>query len=109
MTWGAAGLCRGSLGTRAKQVPSLPFVVRPQGDRVETYRELESLLWGDDGCLTSGVVNRLIAEALSDMRAAQVSLFSFKATQAACLCPWFWGKYRVARRCSSVVQTQQRS
>ncbi|XP_074882818.1 uncharacterized protein LOC142030481 [Buteo buteo] len=42
-----------------------------EGDRVETYRELESVLWGDDGCLTSGVVNRLIAEALSDMRAAQ--------------------------------------
>ncbi|KAF1482035.1 Maestro heat-like repeat-containing protein family member 2B, partial [Pygoscelis antarcticus] len=42
-----------------------------QGDRVETYRELESVLQGDDGCLTSGVVNRLIAEVSSDMRAAQ--------------------------------------
>ncbi|XP_076214435.1 maestro heat-like repeat-containing protein family member 2B [Aptenodytes patagonicus] len=42
-----------------------------EGDRVETYRELESVLQGDDGCLTSGVVNRLIAEVSSDMRAAQ--------------------------------------
>ncbi|XP_074995168.1 maestro heat-like repeat-containing protein family member 2B [Calonectris borealis] len=42
-----------------------------EGDRVETYRELESVLQGDDGCLTSGVVNRLIAEASRDMRAAQ--------------------------------------
>ncbi|KAK4806689.1 hypothetical protein QYF61_027690 [Mycteria americana] len=71
MIWGAAGLSRGCLGTRAKQIPSLPFVVCPQGDRVETYRELEGVLQGDNGCLTSGVVNRLIAEASSDMRAAQ--------------------------------------
>ncbi|XP_075583531.1 maestro heat-like repeat-containing protein family member 2B [Pelecanus crispus] len=42
-----------------------------EGDRVETYQELERILQGDDGCLTSGVVNRLIAEASSDMRAAQ--------------------------------------
>ncbi|XP_076212542.1 maestro heat-like repeat-containing protein family member 2B [Aptenodytes patagonicus] len=42
-----------------------------EGDRVETYRELESILQGDNGCLTSGVVNRLIAEASRDMRAAQ--------------------------------------
>ncbi|KAM6044703.1 maestro heat-like repeat-containing protein family member 2B [Theristicus caerulescens] len=42
-----------------------------EGDRVETYRELESVLQGDDGCWTSGVVNRLLAEASSDMRAAQ--------------------------------------
>ncbi|KAM6292594.1 maestro heat-like repeat-containing protein family member 2B [Porphyrio hochstetteri] len=42
-----------------------------EGDRVETYRELESVLQGDDSPLQSGVVNRLIAEASSDMRAAQ--------------------------------------
>ncbi|XP_059679382.1 maestro heat-like repeat-containing protein family member 2B [Gavia stellata] len=42
-----------------------------EGDRVQTYRELESVLQGDDGRLTSGVVNRLLAEASSDMRAAQ--------------------------------------
>ncbi|KAF1599050.1 Maestro heat-like repeat-containing protein family member 2B, partial [Eudyptes chrysolophus] len=42
-----------------------------QGDRVETYRELESVLQGDDGCLTGGVVNRLIAEVSRDMQAAQ--------------------------------------
>ncbi|XP_059691036.1 maestro heat-like repeat-containing protein family member 2B [Gavia stellata] len=42
-----------------------------EGDRVETYRELESFLQGDDGSLQSGVVNRLIAEVSSDMRAAQ--------------------------------------
>ncbi|KAM6106983.1 LOW QUALITY PROTEIN: maestro heat-like repeat-containing protein family member 2B [Phoenicopterus ruber ruber] len=45
--------------------------IRNKGDRVETYRELESVLQGDEGCLTSGVVNRLIAEASSDIRAAQ--------------------------------------
>ena len=106
---GEAGLSRGSLGTRAKQVPSLPSVVCPQGDRVETYRELESVLQGDAGCLTSGVVNRLIAEASRDMRAAQVSLFSFKATKATCLRPWFLGKYRVAPRCSLIIPTQWRS
>ena len=75
---------------------------------METYRELESVLQGGDGCLTSGVVNRLIAEASSDMRAAQVSLFSFKATKAACLRPWSWGKHRVVQRCSLVIQTQRR-
>ncbi|XP_054024596.1 maestro heat-like repeat-containing protein family member 2B [Dryobates pubescens] len=42
-----------------------------EGDRVESYQELESLLQGQDGCLPSGVVNRLIAEASRDMRAAQ--------------------------------------
>ena len=56
---------------------------------METYRELENILQGDGGCLMSGVVNRLIAEAFSDMRAAQVSLFSFRATEAACLHAWF--------------------
>ncbi|NWX09484.1 MRO2A protein, partial [Caloenas nicobarica] len=42
-----------------------------EGDRVETYRELENVLQRDNSCLTSGVVNRLIAEVSSDMRAAQ--------------------------------------
>lgn len=59
----------GSLGTRAKRVPSLPFVVCPQGDRVDTHRELERALQGEDGCLPGGVVNRLIAEASGDLRA----------------------------------------
>ncbi|XP_074726372.1 maestro heat-like repeat-containing protein family member 2B [Strix uralensis] len=58
-------------GNEAKQVPSLPFVVCPQGDRVETYRELEIVLHGNNSFLTSGAVNRLIAEASRDMRAAQ--------------------------------------
>lgn len=106
MLWGAAGVSGGSLGRRAEQVPSLPFVVCPQGDRVETYRELESVLQGGDGCLTSGVVNRLIAEASGDVRADQVSLFSVKATKAACLCPWFGG---VAQKCAWVIQSQRRS
>ena len=109
MICGAAGLSRGSPGTRTKQVPSLiapsPLVC-PQGDRVEIYRELESVLQGDDGRLPGGIVNRLIAEASSDMRAAQVSLFSSKATKAACLRPWVLGKYRAAQRCSSVIPTK---
>ncbi|NXJ78509.1 MRO2A protein, partial [Trogon melanurus] len=43
-----------------------------QGDRLEAYRELEGALQGQDSCLQkSGVVNRLIAEASSDLRAAQ--------------------------------------
>ncbi|OPJ86999.1 hypothetical protein AV530_006207 [Patagioenas fasciata monilis] len=44
---------------------------RPQGDEVETYRALESVLQQDNGCLTSSVVNHLIAEVSSDMQAAQ--------------------------------------
>ncbi|KAM6225550.1 maestro heat-like repeat-containing protein family member 2B [Spheniscus humboldti] len=48
-----------------------PVWLSASGGRVETYRELESVLQGDDGCLPSGVVNRLIAEASSDMRTAQ--------------------------------------
>ncbi|KAK2521385.1 hypothetical protein Q9966_013002 [Columba livia] len=42
-----------------------------EGDRVDTYRELEHALQGEDGCLPGGVVNRLIAEASGDLRAAQ--------------------------------------
>ncbi|XP_065704327.1 maestro heat-like repeat-containing protein family member 2B isoform X3 [Patagioenas fasciata] len=42
-----------------------------EGERVDTYRELERALQGEDGCLPSGVVNRLIAEASGDLRAAQ--------------------------------------
>ncbi|XP_074681922.1 maestro heat-like repeat-containing protein family member 2B [Strix aluco] len=42
-----------------------------EGDRVETYRELEIVLHGNNSFLTSGAVNRLIAEASRDMRAAQ--------------------------------------
>ncbi|XP_071661584.1 maestro heat-like repeat-containing protein family member 2B isoform X7 [Patagioenas fasciata] len=42
-----------------------------EGERVDTYRELERALQGEDGCLPSGVVNRLITEALGDLRAAQ--------------------------------------
>lgn len=71
----------------AKQMPSLPFVACPQGDRLETYRELERILQGEDGCLTSGVVNRLIAEASRDMQAAQVSLFSFETTESSLCWP----------------------
>ena len=76
-------------GNEAKQVPSLPFVVCPQGDRVETYRELEIVLHGNNSFLTSGAVNRLIAEASRDMRAAQVSCFSFKATKQPASAPGF--------------------
>ncbi|KAK2527218.1 hypothetical protein Q9966_010438 [Columba livia] len=42
-----------------------------EGNRVDTYRELEHALQGEDGCLPGGVVNRLIAEASGDLRAAQ--------------------------------------
>lgn len=93
----------------AKQMPSLHFVVCPQGDQLETYRELQRVLQGEDGGLTSGVVNCLIAEASRDVQAAQVSLFSFKITKATCVGPWILGKYRVAQRCSSIVQAYQRS
>ncbi|OPJ70753.1 hypothetical protein AV530_007016 [Patagioenas fasciata monilis] len=41
------------------------------GDRLDTYRELEHALQVEDGCLPSGVVNCLIAEASGDLRAAQ--------------------------------------
>ncbi|KFV12243.1 hypothetical protein N340_06680, partial [Tauraco erythrolophus] len=36
-----------------------------EGDRVQTYRQLESALRGDDGRLQSGVLNRLLAEGVS--------------------------------------------
>ncbi|KAK2518845.1 hypothetical protein Q9233_012250 [Columba guinea] len=45
-----------------------------EGDRVDTYRELKHALQGEDGCLPGGVVNRLIAEASGDLRAAQSHL-----------------------------------
>ncbi|KAK2527223.1 hypothetical protein Q9966_010443 [Columba livia] len=45
-----------------------------EGNRVDTYRELEHALQGEDGCLPGGVVNRLIAEASGDLRAAQSHL-----------------------------------
>ncbi|XP_029891410.1 maestro heat-like repeat-containing protein family member 2B [Aquila chrysaetos chrysaetos] len=42
-----------------------------EGDRVQTYRQLERALQGGDVRLQSGVLNRLIAEASGDIRAAQ--------------------------------------
>ncbi|NXX95102.1 MRO2A protein, partial [Centropus bengalensis] len=42
-----------------------------QGSRVDTYRELQRVLQGSQGCLPGGVVNRLVAEASGDLRAAQ--------------------------------------
>nr|XP_038034225.1 maestro heat-like repeat-containing protein family member 2B [Anas platyrhynchos] len=42
-----------------------------EGDRAQTYCELESVLWGDDSCLQCGVVNRLLAEVSWDLTAAQ--------------------------------------
>ncbi|NWZ60116.1 MRO2A protein, partial [Haliaeetus albicilla] len=42
-----------------------------QGDRVQNYRQLESALQGGDSRLPSGLLNRLIAEASGDIRAAQ--------------------------------------
>ncbi|XP_064366666.1 maestro heat-like repeat-containing protein family member 2B, partial [Dromaius novaehollandiae] len=54
-----------------RHVPSLPCAVCPQGSRAETYRELESVLWGDESHLQSSEVDRVIAVALEDLRAAQ--------------------------------------
>ncbi|XP_064367481.1 maestro heat-like repeat-containing protein family member 2A [Dromaius novaehollandiae] len=42
-----------------------------EGDRAEVYRELERVLQGDDGCVQSAVLARVIAAASRDMRAAQ--------------------------------------
>ncbi|XP_066852254.1 maestro heat-like repeat-containing protein family member 2B isoform X4 [Anser cygnoides] len=42
-----------------------------EGDRAQTYCELESVLWGDDSRLQCGVVNRLIAEVSRDLTADQ--------------------------------------
>ncbi|XP_067153084.1 maestro heat-like repeat-containing protein family member 2B [Apteryx mantelli] len=42
-----------------------------EGSRAETYRKLESVLWGDESCLQSSAVNRVIAVACEDLRAAQ--------------------------------------
>ncbi|XP_032042226.1 maestro heat-like repeat-containing protein family member 2B [Aythya fuligula] len=49
----------------------IPMVVCPQGDRAQTYCELETVLWGDDSCLQCGVVNRLLAEVSWDLTADQ--------------------------------------
>ncbi|XP_074898097.1 maestro heat-like repeat-containing protein family member 2B [Buteo buteo] len=42
-----------------------------KGDRVQNYRQLESTLQGSDSRLPSGLLNRLIAEASGDIKAAQ--------------------------------------
>ncbi|NXY00318.1 MRO2A protein, partial [Centropus bengalensis] len=42
-----------------------------QGSRVDTYRELQRVLQGCQGCWPGGVVNRLLAETSGDLRAAQ--------------------------------------
>ncbi|XP_068797128.1 maestro heat-like repeat-containing protein family member 2B [Struthio camelus] len=42
-----------------------------EGDRAETYRELERVLQAEDGRLQSAVLGRAIAAASRDMRAAQ--------------------------------------
>ncbi|KAM9193184.1 maestro heat-like repeat-containing protein family member 2B [Mergus octosetaceus] len=47
------------------------MVVCPQGDRAQTYCELENVLWGDDSCLQCGVINRLLAEVSWDLTADQ--------------------------------------
>lgn len=78
--WAAGG----SLGRRAKQLQLIPVVLCPQGDRAQTYCELESVLWGDDSRLQCGVVNRLIAEVSRDLTADQVRWCSWKAVGAAC-------------------------
>ncbi|XP_067153088.1 maestro heat-like repeat-containing protein family member 2B [Apteryx mantelli] len=58
--------------TLADQVTSLSNRLQDEeGDRAETYRELERVLQGDDGCLQSAVLSRVIAAASKDMRAAQ--------------------------------------
>lgn len=62
----------------------IPMVLCPQGDRAQTYCELESVLWGDDSCLQCGVVNRLLAEVSWDLTAGQVRWCSWKARGAAC-------------------------
>ncbi|XP_068535919.1 maestro heat-like repeat-containing protein family member 2B [Anas acuta] len=42
-----------------------------EGDRTQTYCELEAVLWGADSCLQCGVVNRLLAEVSWDLTADQ--------------------------------------
>ncbi|XP_068535455.1 maestro heat-like repeat-containing protein family member 2B [Anas acuta] len=42
-----------------------------EGDRAQTYCELETVLWEDDSCLQCGVVNRLLAEVSWDLTADQ--------------------------------------
>ncbi|XP_067153105.1 maestro heat-like repeat-containing protein family member 2B [Apteryx mantelli] len=58
--------------TLADRVTSLSNRLQDEeGDRAETYRELERVLQGDDGRLQSAVLSRVIAAASRDMRAAQ--------------------------------------
>ncbi|NXL91974.1 MRO2A protein, partial [Alectura lathami] len=53
-----------------------------EGDRVETYLQLESVLRRDNSHLQRGVVNGVLAEVSGDMRAAQGAMTD--VTTAAC-------------------------
>ncbi|KAK2521384.1 hypothetical protein Q9966_013001 [Columba livia] len=66
----------GTKAVKKVRVLQMNFLLIPEikGNRVDTYRELEHALQGEDGCLPGGVVNRLIAEASGDLRAAQSHL-----------------------------------
>ncbi|XP_068535445.1 maestro heat-like repeat-containing protein family member 2B [Anas acuta] len=57
--------------TSASVVTLLERLQDEEGDRAQTYCELESVLWGDDSCLQCGVVNRLLAEVSWDLTADQ--------------------------------------
>ncbi|XP_064360447.1 maestro heat-like repeat-containing protein family member 2B [Dromaius novaehollandiae] len=61
----------GSLAIRKSKAKLFPSGLCPQGDRADTYRELERVLQGDDGRVQSAVLARVIAAASRDMRAAQ--------------------------------------
>ncbi|XP_032042123.1 maestro heat-like repeat-containing protein family member 2B [Aythya fuligula] len=61
----------GALARGAKQVQLIPMLVCSQGDRAQTYCELENVLWGDDSRLQCGVVNRLLAAVSCDLTAEQ--------------------------------------
>ncbi|XP_032298190.1 uncharacterized protein LOC107324845 [Coturnix japonica] len=70
---------REARGREASPVPACAVTLLLQrlqdqeGDRVQVYCELESVLWeDDDGRPPCGVVNRLLAEVSQDLTAAQV-------------------------------------
>ncbi|XP_064367007.1 maestro heat-like repeat-containing protein family member 2B [Dromaius novaehollandiae] len=68
----AAGSVPVAIATFATVVTSLLNRLQDaEGSRAETYRELESVLWGDESHLQSSEVDRVIAVALEDLRAAQ--------------------------------------
>ncbi|KAM9593459.1 uncharacterized protein ACIBXB_005127 [Morphnus guianensis] len=100
LIWGLAGLSSGSLGMGAKQTPSLCFNLCPQGDPVEKYHVLESVLQGGDSRLQSNTETRLTAKVLGGHGGAQsryISLQEKEKSKGSILPSKFCSRHQSAR------------